>query len=68
MGAFDKAKDKAQELGGKAKEKTGEATGNEQLQAEGNKDQAAGKLKGAGEDVKEKASEAVNDAKDKFDK
>lgn len=68
MGFFDKAKDKAQDVVGKIKEKVGDATNNEQLQAEGNKDQAAGKIKGAGEDVKDKAAETLNDTKDKFDK
>jgi len=53
MGFLDKAKDKAQSLEGDAKEKVGDATGNESLQAEGKKDQVAGDLKGAGEKVKD---------------
>ena len=53
MGAVDKAKDKAQELKGAAKEKVGQATDNEDLEAEGKKDQAVGGLKGAGEKVKD---------------
>lgn len=53
MSAIDKAKNKAQELAGQGKEKNGEATGNEQLQAEGHKDQASGNLKQAGENVKD---------------
>src|SRR5664280_3854706 len=53
MSFTDKAKDKAQELAGQAKEKTGEATGDQQLQAEGQTDQTAGNLKQAGEDVKD---------------
>ena len=53
MGIMDKAKDKAQSLEGDAKEKVGDATGNESLQAEGKKDQVAGDLKGAGEKVKD---------------
>ena len=53
MGLMDKAKDKAQSLQGDAKEKVGDATNDEQLQAEGKKDQVVGDLKGAGEKVKD---------------
>ena len=53
MGAVDKAKDKAQEVAGAAKEKVGDATDNADLEAEGKKDKAAGSLKGAGEKVKD---------------
>jgi uncharacterized protein YjbJ (UPF0337 family) len=53
MGAMDKIKNKAQELTGQGKEHVGGATGNEDLQAEGHKDQAAGNLKQAGENVKD---------------
>jgi len=53
MGFLDKAKDKAQSVSGDAKEKVGDATGNESLQAEGKKDQVVGDLKGAGEKVKD---------------
>ncbi len=53
MGLLDKAKDKAQSLSGDAKEKVGDATGDESMQAEGKKDQVVGDLKGAGEKVKD---------------
>ena len=53
MSATDKFKNKAQELGGDAKEKVGAATGDDDLRAEGQKDQAAGNLKQAGEKVKD---------------
>ena len=53
MSGLDKLKNKAQELGGDAKEHVGKATGDEQLEAEGHKDQAAGNLKQAGEKVKD---------------
>ena len=53
MGIFDKAKNAAQSASGDAKEKFGDATGNESLQAEGKKDQVAGDLKNAGEKVKD---------------
>jgi len=47
------ALDKAQKLAGQAKEKTGQATGNEDLEAEGRADQAEGDLKDPGEKVKD---------------
>ncbi|HEY5788533.1 MAG TPA: CsbD family protein [Microlunatus sp.] len=53
MGAGDKAENKAEELKGKVKEGVGDATDNEQLQAEGRADQASSNLKQAGEDVKD---------------
>lgn len=48
-----KAARKAEELKGRAKEKVGEATGNEQWQAEGKAEQAKSNLKQAGEKVKD---------------
>ena len=53
MSAIDKMKNKAQELRGDAKEKYGDATGDESLQAEGKKDQSAGNVKQAGEKIKD---------------
>jgi len=53
MSGMDKIKNKAQELGGDGKEHVGRATGDEQLEAEGHQDQAAGNLKQAGEKVKD---------------
>ncbi|MCU1613105.1 MAG: CsbD family protein [Frankiales bacterium] len=53
MSGVDKLKNKAQELTGEGKEKVGDATDNRDLQAEGEKDQAAGNLKQAGEKVKD---------------
>jgi uncharacterized protein YjbJ (UPF0337 family) len=53
MSALDKAKNKAEEVGGKAKEHAGEATGDDNLRAEGEADQAKGNLKQAGEKVKD---------------
>ncbi len=53
MSAMDKIKNKTQELSGQGKEQVGQATGDERLEAEGNKDQAAGGLKQAGEKVKD---------------
>ena len=53
MSAVDKLKNKAQEVTGQGKEHVGKATGNESLEAEGHKDQAAGNVKQAGEKVKD---------------
>lgn len=53
MGLDDKARNAAQDLGGKAKEAVGDATDNEQLEAEGNADQLGANLKQAGENVKD---------------
>ncbi len=53
MSGIDKAKDKGQKLGGKAKETAGDATGNDDLKAEGQGDQAKGNIKQAGEKIKD---------------
>ena len=59
---IDKAKHKAEELVGEAKEKIGQKTDNDDLAAEGAKDQASGKTKQVGDDV----SDAAGNIKDKF--
>jgi len=53
MSGIDKAKNKAEQVGGKVKEKVGDVTGDKGLQAEGKTDQAKGNLKDAGEKVKD---------------
>ncbi len=53
MSGIDKLKNKAQELEGEAKQKVGDATGDDSLQAEGTKDKVSGNLKQAGEKVKD---------------
>ncbi len=53
MALDDKIKNSAEELGGKAKEAAGNATGNDSLKAEGQGDQAGANLKQAGENVKD---------------
>lgn len=53
MSAVDKAKNKAEELAGKAKEKVGQVTGDRDTEAEGHKDQAKGNVKQAGEKIKD---------------
>lgn len=63
MGTGDKAENKATELKGQAKQKAGELTDNEQMQAEGRAEQAKGSLKQAGEKVKD-AARGKNKPKD----
>jgi uncharacterized protein YjbJ (UPF0337 family) len=53
MGTFDKAKDKAEELEGKAKQEIGKHTDDQELQREGAADETKGDLKQAGEKVKD---------------
>ena len=53
MSATDKIKNTAEEMTGKTKQRVGGATGDRDLQAEGDKDQAKGNLKNAGENIKD---------------
>jgi uncharacterized protein YjbJ (UPF0337 family) len=53
MGTDDKARNKAEELKGKAKERVGRATDDEELEAQGRVDQSEADLKQAGEKVKD---------------
>ncbi|MFC4996877.1 CsbD family protein [Dactylosporangium cerinum] len=62
MSFTDKVEHKAEELKGAAKEKFGDATDNERLQAEGAAERAAAKAKQAGDHVKD----AGADVKDAF--
>ncbi|WP_194819912.1 CsbD family protein [Nocardia sp. XZ_19_385] len=53
MSTADKAQNKADDLAGKAKEKFGEATDDQDLKNEGKGDQVKSNLKDAGEKVKD---------------
>ncbi len=53
MGLDDKIKNTAEDLTGKGKEATGEATDNDRMEAEGKNDQAKSDVKQAGEKVKD---------------
>ena len=53
MSGTDKLKNKAEEVKGNVKEGVGDATGDEALKNQGEKDQAKGNLKQAGEKVKD---------------
>jgi uncharacterized protein YjbJ (UPF0337 family) len=53
MGRDEKMDHKLEELRGKAKETVGRATGDEELEAQGDRDQTKSNLKQAGEKVKD---------------
>ncbi|MCB0907246.1 MAG: CsbD family protein [Nocardioidaceae bacterium] len=53
MGLGDQAKHTMEDLGGKAKEATGDATDNEDLKAEGEADQTKASFKDAADKVKD---------------
>jgi uncharacterized protein YjbJ (UPF0337 family) len=53
MSAADKVNNTAETARGKVKEGAGQATGNESLKTEGRADQAKGRLKQAGEKIKD---------------
>lgn len=57
MALDDKISNKAEELGGKAKEVAGHATGDHDLEAEGKTDQASSHVKQAGEKIKDAAKD-----------
>ena len=68
MSVFDKAKNRAEQVIGQAKQKVGELTGNERLQAEGQKDQMIGKAKEVGHDLLDKAGYVIDDLKARRDR
>ncbi|MET8654466.1 MULTISPECIES: CsbD family protein [Nocardia] len=53
MSTTDKAKNKAEDIAGQAKEKFGQVTGDDEKRNEGKADQAKSNLKDAGEKVKD---------------
>ena len=66
MGVFDKAKDKAEQIIGKGKEKVGQGTDNEDLEAAGKRDQVSGEAKETAHTVRDKAAGAVHDVKNEL--
>lgn len=64
MSFTDKAKAKAQELSGVAKERIGDVTDNERLRAEGASEQSTARARQVGQDAKQ----AGRDVKDAFEK
>jgi uncharacterized protein YjbJ (UPF0337 family) len=63
---FDKAKDKAEQLVGDAKERMGQKTDNEDLENAGKRDQLSGEAKETGHDMRDKAAGTVHDAKERL--
>jgi uncharacterized protein YjbJ (UPF0337 family) len=53
MGADDKARNMAEDAGGKAKEAAGKMTDDERLEAEGKADQVSADVKQTGEKIKD---------------
>lgn len=68
MSFDDKMGNKAEDLGGKAKEAAGAVTGDEELRSEGKFDQVKAGIKDAGEKIKDAAEDAVDAAKRAFNK
>ncbi|MFJ8579817.1 CsbD family protein [Micromonospora sp. NPDC093277] len=64
MGFTDKAKSKAQEMSGMAKERIGDVTDNERLRAEGASEQSGARAQQAGQHAKQ----AGRDVRDAFEK
>ena len=63
MGIEDKAKAKGEQAAGTAKEKVGEATGDQQKQDEGRAEQLKGKARETAEDARRTAEEAADEAR-----
>lgn len=57
MANEEQAKGKAKDIGGKAKEEIGDATGNEDMKRDGQTDQAEGKVEKGYGDAKDKLSD-----------
>ncbi|MGC5026299.1 CsbD family protein [Tsukamurella sp. DT100] len=66
MGIADDAKNKAEDLKGRAKEAAGAATGDDDLKAEGQADQGLAAAKEKIADVADKVREGVDAVKDKL--
>jgi uncharacterized protein YjbJ (UPF0337 family) len=68
MGAEEKIRAKAEEAAGAAKKKIGEQTGDRDLQAEGQAEEVKGKVRETSEDLKQKAKDAADRARERFGK
>lgn len=60
--------EKADKLGGRAKQAAGAVTGDEDLKREGERQEDKGKLKGNLDEAVEKAQDVIEDLKDKADR
>ncbi|MFL6155455.1 MAG: CsbD family protein [Marmoricola sp.] len=61
MGLDDKIQNKAEDLGGRAKEAAGAAAGDDSLKAEGEADQRKAGIKDKVENVKDKVQDKIDD-------
>ncbi|GAB3132719.1 CsbD family protein [Tsukamurella serpentis] len=66
MGFTDDAKNKAQDLTGRAKEAAGSALNDDELRTEGRADQAEASIKDKITDAADRVKEGVDDLKDKL--
>jgi uncharacterized protein YjbJ (UPF0337 family) len=66
MSGFDDIKNKAEELGGQAKEAVGNASGDQDLQNEGKADQVKSDAKQKFEDAKDQVTDKANEVIGKF--
>ncbi|RCW38462.1 uncharacterized protein YjbJ (UPF0337 family) [Halopolyspora algeriensis] len=66
MSTFDKVKQQAQQWTGKAKEAAGRVGGNEDMRNAGKRDRLEGETKETGQQAKDKAAGAVENAKERF--
>ena len=55
-------------ISGRAKQAAGDLTDDDELEREGEVDEAAGKAKDAVDDVKDGIEDAIDDVKDRFDR
>jgi uncharacterized protein YjbJ (UPF0337 family) len=67
MSGFDKAKDKARQAMGEAKERLGRAAGDERLENSGKRDKLIGEAKEAGYDLRDRAADRFGDLKRRFE-
>ena len=56
----------ADKIGGKLKQAAGDLTGNDELEREGERDEAAGKVKDKVDDAKDAVNDGVDRVKDAF--
>ncbi len=56
----------ADKIGGKLKQAAGDLTGNDELEREGERDEAAGKIKDGIDNAKDKINDGVDKVKDAF--
>jgi uncharacterized protein YjbJ (UPF0337 family) len=66
MGGVDKAKDKAEQLKGRVKEKIGDATDNKSLENKGRAEQLKGKAKEETHDLSEEADDKLHEGKERL--